>query len=207
MALNSIFRREDFEKMTFDALLHGIVPEKTLRTAMDYVALLWGERVNEKLVKTINPLNEVEVHFDSRHGGFDTHFLEFDFNRVKSDGSLSHLLVTVNDVTKRVDAVARAAGIAGKGAGAARPAAAHPARRAGQLTGFLTKPKCREDGELHPQGAGARRIGVPRQDRRHLPPGSRVKGEAAALGLKTVETARAQLRRSAAANCSGRQTL
>ena len=33
---------------------------------------------------------------------FDTHFLEFDFNRVKSDGHLSHLLVTVNDVTKRV---------------------------------------------------------------------------------------------------------
>jgi two-component system, chemotaxis family, sensor kinase CheA len=102
MALNNIFRREDFSNVTFDQLLKPIVPEKTMRTAMDYVALLWGERVNEKLVKTINPLNEVEVHFDNPAGGFDTHFLEFDFNRVKSDGSLSHLLVTVNDVTKRV---------------------------------------------------------------------------------------------------------
>lgn len=102
MALNNIFRREEFHDLTFDKLLKEIVPEKTLRTAMDYVALLWGERVNEKLVKTINPLNEVEVHFDNPAGGFDTHFLEFDFNRVKSDGSLSHLLVTVNDVTKRV---------------------------------------------------------------------------------------------------------
>jgi HPt (histidine-containing phosphotransfer) domain-containing protein len=102
MALNNIFRREDFLDLTFDKLLKDIVPEKTLRTAQDYVALLWGERVNEKLVKTINPLNEVEVHFDNPAGGFDTHFLEFDFNRVKSEGSLSHLLVTVNDVTKRV---------------------------------------------------------------------------------------------------------
>jgi HPt (histidine-containing phosphotransfer) domain-containing protein len=102
MALNTIFRREDFANITFDQLLKPIVPEKTLKTAMDYVALLWGERVNEKLVKTINPLNEVEVHFDNPAGGFDTHFLEFDFNRVKSEGSLSHLLVTVNDVTKRV---------------------------------------------------------------------------------------------------------
>ncbi|MET0534749.1 MAG: ATP-binding protein [Steroidobacter sp.] len=102
MALNNIFRREDFIDLTFDKLLKDIVPEKTLRTAMDYVALLWGERVNEKLVKTINPLNEVEVHFDNPAGGFDPHFLEFDFNRVKSEGSLSHLLVTVNDVTKRV---------------------------------------------------------------------------------------------------------
>jgi two-component system, chemotaxis family, sensor kinase CheA len=102
MALNNIFRRQEFSDLTFDKLLKEIVPEKTLRTAMDYVALLWGERVNEKLVKTINPLNEVEVHFDNPAGGFDTHFLEFDFNRVKSEGSLSHLLVTVNDVTKRV---------------------------------------------------------------------------------------------------------
>jgi two-component system chemotaxis sensor kinase CheA len=102
MALSSIFRREDFSNMGFDDLLRGIVPDKTLRTAQDYVALLWGERVNEKLVKSINPLNEVEVHFDNPAGGFETHFLEFDFNRVKSDGSISHLLVTVNDVTKRV---------------------------------------------------------------------------------------------------------
>lgn len=102
LALNTIFRRDDFSNITFDELLKPLVPEKTLKTAMDYVALLWGERVNEKLVKTINPLSEVEVHFENPAGGFDTHFLEFDFNRVKSDGALSHLLVTVNDVTKRV---------------------------------------------------------------------------------------------------------
>jgi HPt (histidine-containing phosphotransfer) domain-containing protein len=102
MALANIFRREDFSNIGFDDLLRGIVPDKTLRTAQDYVALLWGERVNEKLVKSINPLNEVEVHFDNPAGGFETHFLEFDFNRVKSDGTISHLLVTVNDVTKRV---------------------------------------------------------------------------------------------------------
>jgi two-component system, chemotaxis family, sensor kinase CheA len=102
MALATIFRRDELTGVTFDQLLRNIVPDKTLRTAMDYVALLWGERVNEKLVKTINPLNEVEVHFDNPNGGFDTHFLEFDFTRVKSEGALSHLLVTVNDVTKRV---------------------------------------------------------------------------------------------------------
>jgi HPt (histidine-containing phosphotransfer) domain-containing protein len=102
LAMANIFRREDLDGMTFEGLLRNIVPEKTLKTAQDYVTLLWGERVNEKLVKTINPLNEVEVHFDNPAGGFDTHFLEFDFNRVKSDGQLTHLLVTVNDVTKRV---------------------------------------------------------------------------------------------------------
>ncbi|MGH8189760.1 MAG: hypothetical protein ACREUC_24600, partial [Steroidobacteraceae bacterium] len=42
MALNTIFRRDEFSEITFDQLLKEIVPEKTLRTAMDYVALLWG---------------------------------------------------------------------------------------------------------------------------------------------------------------------
>jgi two-component system, chemotaxis family, sensor kinase CheA len=102
MALAGIFRRESFDNLTFDDLLRGIVPEKTLKTAQDYVQLLWGERVNEKLIKSINPLGEVEVHFDNPAGGFETHFMEFDFNRVKSEGTMSHLLVTVNDCTKRV---------------------------------------------------------------------------------------------------------
>ena len=102
LALAGIFRRDDLDGRTFEELLQGIVPEKTLRTAQDYVNLLWGERVNEKLIKTINPLGEVEVHFPNPAGGFETHYLEFDFNRVKAEGQLSHLLVTVNDVTKRV---------------------------------------------------------------------------------------------------------
>ncbi len=188
LALNSIFRREDFTELTFDTLLKGIVPEKTLKTAMDYVALLWGERVNEKLVKTINPLNEVEVHFDNPAGGFDTHYLEFDFNRVKSEGSLSHLLVTVNDVTKRV-MLSRELQESQEKAQAQldlllRILHVEP----DSLTGFLTdadvslkmvnsilKEPAREETAFR-----AKIDGIYRQV--HA-----VKGEAAALGLKTVE--------------------
>ncbi|MFL6619651.1 MAG: ATP-binding protein [Povalibacter sp.] len=188
LALNTIFRREDFSELTFDSLLKGIVPEKTLKTAMDYVALLWGERVNEKLVKTINPLNEVEVHFDNPSGGFDTHYLEFDFNRVKSEGSLSHLLVTVNDVTKRV-MLSRELQESQEKAQAQldlllRILHVEP----DNLTGFLTdadvslkmvnsilKEPAREETAFR-----AKIDGIYRQV--HA-----VKGEAAALGLKTVE--------------------
>jgi len=188
MALNTIFRRDDFTDLTFDQLLKSIVPEKTLNTARDYVALLWGERVNEKLVKTINPLNEVEVHFDNPAGGFDTHFLEFDFNRVKSDGSLSHLLVTVNDVTKRV-MLSRELQDSQEKAQAQldlllRILHVEP----DSLTGFLTdadvslkmvnsilKEPAREESAFR-----AKIDGIYRQV--HA-----VKGEASALGLKTVE--------------------
>jgi two-component system, chemotaxis family, sensor kinase CheA len=188
MALNTIFRREDFANISFDELLKPIVPEKTLNTARDYVALLWGERVNEKLVKTINPLNEVEVHFDNPAGGFDTHFLEFDFNRVKSEGTLSHLLVTVNDVTKRV-MLSRELQDSQEKAQAQldlllRILHVEP----DTLTGFLTdadtslkmvnsilKEPAREESAFR-----AKIDGIYRQV--HA-----VKGEASALGLKTVE--------------------
>lgn len=207
MALNNIFRREEFGSLTFDQLLKEIVPEKTLRTAMDYVALLWGERVNEKLVKTINPLNEVEVHFDNAAGGFDTHFLEFDFNRVKSEGSLSHLLVTVNDVTKRV-MLSRELQESQEKAQAQldlllRILHVEP----DSLTGFLTdadvslkmvnsilKEPAREESAFR-----AKIDGIYRQV--HA-----VKGEAAALGLKTVEQ-RAHAFEETLSDLKGRNSL
>jgi two-component system, chemotaxis family, sensor kinase CheA len=207
MALNDIFRREDFAGVTFDSLLKGIVPEKTLRTAMDYVALLWGERVNEKLVKTINPLNEVEVHFDNPAGGFDTHFLEFDFNRVKSEGTLSHLLVSVNDVTKRV-MLSRELQESQEKAQAQldlllRILHVEP----DSLTGFLTdadvslkmvnsilKEPAREESAFR-----AKIDGIYRQV--HA-----VKGEASALGLKTVEQ-RAHAFEESLNDLKGRTTL
>lgn len=101
-ALNTIFRRETFEDLSFSDLLRSIVPEKTLAVAVDFVDLLWGDRVNENLIKDLNPLNEVEVHFQDGTGNFDTLYLAFDFNRVTVDGELSHILVTVVDITERV---------------------------------------------------------------------------------------------------------
>jgi len=207
MALNAIFRREELTGLSFDTLLKSIVPEKTLRTAMDYVALLWGERVNEKLVKTINPLNEVEVHFDNPNGGFDTHFLEFDFNRVKAEGTLSHLLVTVNDVTKRV-MLSRELQESQEKAQAQldlllRILHVEP----DSLTGFLTdadvslkmvnsilKEPAREESAFR-----AKIDGIYRQV--HA-----VKGEASALGLKTVEQ-RAHAFEESLNDLKGRNTL
>jgi signal transduction histidine kinase len=101
-ALGALMRRDSFDGMTFEELLRGLVPEKTLDTATKYVKLLWGERVNENLIKSINPLAEVEVNFDRNHGGRDIRYLEFDFHRVKGDSGARQILVSVNDVTSRV---------------------------------------------------------------------------------------------------------
>jgi HPt (histidine-containing phosphotransfer) domain-containing protein/PAS domain-containing protein len=102
-ALETLFQRKDFAGLPFENLLKNIVSERTLATATKFVTILWSERTNEKLVKTINPLGEVEVHLDSGNGKFDTRYLQFDFHRVRVDGEMTQVLVSVSDVTARVD--------------------------------------------------------------------------------------------------------
>ncbi len=102
-ALEGMFQRNDIAGLNFEALLQNLVSEKTLTTALKFVTILWSERTNEKLVKSINPLGEVEVHLDVGHGKFDTRYLQFDFHRVRVDGKITHILVAVSDVSARVD--------------------------------------------------------------------------------------------------------
>src|SRR5579863_6643040 len=102
-ALEALFQRKDFAGLPFENLLKSIVSERTLATALKFVKILWAERTNEKLVKTINPLGEVEVHIDAGNGKFDTRYLQFEFHRVRVDGEMTHVLVSVSDVTARVD--------------------------------------------------------------------------------------------------------
>jgi len=102
-ALEGLFQRNDFAGLPFEKLLKNIVSEKTLATALKFVAVLWSERTKENLVKTINPLGEVEVNFDSGHGKISTRYLQFEFHRVRVDGKIQHVLVAVSDVSARVD--------------------------------------------------------------------------------------------------------
>lgn len=101
-ALGTLLRREQFDGLYFEDLLRDVVSARTLDTAVKYVKLLWGERANENLIRSINPLAEVEVAFDRGHGVRDTRYLEFEFHRVKGAQGVHQVLVSVNDVTSRV---------------------------------------------------------------------------------------------------------
>src|SRR5277367_610524 len=102
-ALESLFQRTDFAGRHFEELLKGVVSDKTLATALKFVAVLWSERTKENLVKTIKPLGEVEVNFESGTGKVSTRYLQFEFHRVRVDGKIRHVLVAVSDVSARVD--------------------------------------------------------------------------------------------------------
>ncbi len=102
-AMERLFQRKDLAGLPFADLLRDVVSEKTLATALKFVGVLWAERTNENLVKSINPLGEVEVHIGNAQGKPDTRYLAFDFHRVRVDGSIAQLLVSVSDVTARVE--------------------------------------------------------------------------------------------------------
>lgn len=87
----------------FRATLKSMVPEAVYGSACDYIELLLGDRVKESLVADLNPLTAVEVAASSAGVTARHRYLTLQFNRVLLDGKVSHLLVTVSDVTTQVE--------------------------------------------------------------------------------------------------------
>ena len=101
-ALTRMFSRDDFAGLGFEDLLKDLVPPNTLNTAMKYIKLLWGERAHENLMKSINPLGQLEITMDNGHGGKETRYLQFDFHRVMGPKGIKHVLCSVGDITSSV---------------------------------------------------------------------------------------------------------
>jgi two-component system, chemotaxis family, sensor kinase CheA len=101
-ALTRMFSRNDFAGLSFEDLLKNLVPSGTLSTAMKYIKLLWGDRAHENLMKSINPLGQLEITMDNGHGGKETRYLQFDFHRVMGPKGIKHVLCAVGDITSSV---------------------------------------------------------------------------------------------------------
>lgn len=101
--LEGILGTSQFAGANFFGLLQPMVSDKTLTTAREYLELLFKHDVKEKLVGDLNPLNCVQILHGQDSGKPETRFLEFGFNRVKEAGRITHLLVTVNDITQRIN--------------------------------------------------------------------------------------------------------
>ncbi|WP_367849836.1 ATP-binding protein [Rhodoferax sp. WC2427] len=86
---------------SFFALLAGMVDDKALQDAQDYVALLFAPHVKEALVQDINPLLEVHVLVTNGLGQAVPRTLAFRFNRVRAGKVVDHVLVTAQDISDR----------------------------------------------------------------------------------------------------------
>ncbi|HVY80920.1 MAG TPA: hypothetical protein VG994_08075, partial [Steroidobacteraceae bacterium] len=91
-ALTRLFGRSDFAGLAFEELLKDLVPPATLATAMKYIKLLWGDRAHENLMKSINPLGQLEIHVETATGQREARYLQFDFHRVMGPQGVKHVL-------------------------------------------------------------------------------------------------------------------
>ena len=101
-ALTRMFGRSDFSGLAFEELLKKLVPPATLATATKYIKLLWGERAHESLMKSINPLGQLEIHVENAQGQREARYLQFDFHRVMGQKGVKHVLASVSDITASV---------------------------------------------------------------------------------------------------------
>jgi signal transduction histidine kinase len=101
-SLSGILRHEIEPGMDFLPLLRAMMPEKTCEAAVDYIDLLLGDQVKESLVSRLNPLTCLPVTVTDPFGKTQDRHLSFFFNRVVVDRKISHLLVTIQDVTDKV---------------------------------------------------------------------------------------------------------
>ncbi|MGO4779710.1 hypothetical protein AB4084_29975, partial [Lysobacter sp. 2RAB21] len=89
--------------MNLIEVLRPMVAAQTLEATRDYLGLLFGKRVKENLVASLNPLSEVPVAGGSDgRGQPQSRYLNFQFNRVQESEDTVYLLVTVSDATERV---------------------------------------------------------------------------------------------------------
>jgi HPt (histidine-containing phosphotransfer) domain-containing protein/two-component sensor histidine kinase len=102
-SLPQILHREIHQGMNFMTVLSEMVTNSIFHSAEDYIDLLLGDRVKEALVASLNPLTNVPITVKSVVTNENQkRYLSFFFNRVMVGNTISHLLVTVQDVTDRV---------------------------------------------------------------------------------------------------------
>lgn len=191
-SLSTILHREVKPGDDFFAVLDGMVPDAMLRTARSYVELLFAGRVRENLVGDLNPLNRLEILVERSPGSHESRYLDIQFNRVITNDKISHLLVTVQDITEKVrleEAIEAAKRRAGVEVGLLMNALSiHPVELATFLTG--TEVELLKLNELLKRKHAGTGAGVG-QYHQTLQAVFRkihaIKGESAALGLESLE--------------------
>ncbi|MBK9573602.1 MAG: type IV pili methyl-accepting chemotaxis transducer N-terminal domain-containing protein [Rhodoferax sp.] len=100
-SVGRLFMREVKPGMSFQDLLRAMLPAERAEEARSFLSLLLDSKVKPALLSQLDPLKEVQIlpPQGSTQAG---HFLTFQFTQVRDAGLIKELLVTVFDVTQKV---------------------------------------------------------------------------------------------------------
>ncbi len=102
-ALSGIFGEGELGGGDFLELLKRITPQKTHDLTARFLKLLFNPAKTDSVVGKINPLKEIEAAFPDEHGQLQPKFLAFTFDRIREGDEVRQAMVTVSDVTARVE--------------------------------------------------------------------------------------------------------
>ena len=97
--LKNIFESDDIGNKDILKAIEPFVGDQAVVNTQKWLALMFKEGNNEKMLSKINPLREIEAHFPGKE---QAKFLKFKFNRIIHDGQIRQLIGTVSDITKQV---------------------------------------------------------------------------------------------------------
>lgn len=101
--LEEIIGIRDIAGKNFISTLSDLVTPKDLNTAKKFIDILFDGRVVEKLISSLNPLEQIQVNIRRENGEFESRYLRFSFARVIEEDAIKHILVTVSDVTREIE--------------------------------------------------------------------------------------------------------
>ncbi len=101
--LERLWGKKDLSgKNMLDVLSDMVESKENLETAGSFVNQLYNPRTKERLISSLNPLVRSPMNVINDVGIKETRYLDFKFNRVYQDKEISHVLVSVSDVTDAV---------------------------------------------------------------------------------------------------------
>ncbi|MBK8071032.1 MAG: type IV pili methyl-accepting chemotaxis transducer N-terminal domain-containing protein [Ramlibacter sp.] len=100
-SIHKLLMREIRPGENFDQLLRGLLSAARADEASSFLTLLFDPKVKPALLTQLDPLKDVEVMAPAGQGGAPR-YLTFQFTQVREAGAVKELLVTVFDVTQRV---------------------------------------------------------------------------------------------------------
>lgn len=114
-SMHKILQQEISANVPFMPILEALVSPEVYSQATNYINLLFGNKVKENLMLSLNPLMQVQVHSVAENNVIVApRYLSFQFNRVVEGKRVLHLLVTVQDVTEQVTQAEELMGLKGQ---------------------------------------------------------------------------------------------
>jgi ligand-binding sensor domain-containing protein/signal transduction histidine kinase len=99
-ALEKIFVEKDLGRKSFLQYLENKISRDLIDNTKNYLELLFTQQIDERVLSDLNPLTQVEMHFD---GEKNSKFLTFEFRRIIEEKKTVRIIASVNDVTEKIE--------------------------------------------------------------------------------------------------------